>query len=411
MAETFRDRLSHAWNAFTGNTTDFGIMPMGRAYSGRQDLPRYSFSNEQTIINSIYTQIALDAASVELRHIRVDDEGRFKESMTSGLDYCLTVEANIDQTASEFRQDLFYTVLQHGAAAIVPVVTTEDPRDSNIYDVKELRVGEITEWMPRHVRLRVYDDNLNAGERKQIVMPKTSVAIITNPRYAVMNAPNSTLQRLIRKLNLLDVVDEQSSNGKLDLIIQLPYVVKSEARRAEAIKRAKDVEIQLMGSKYGVAYTDGTEKITQLNRPVENNLMTQIPYLTNMVYNQLGMTEAVLNGSADEKTMLNYQNSSIEPLLRVTSEAISRTFLTKTARKQGQQIKYFRDPFKLVPVEMIADIADKFTRAQALTANEIRDIIGRKPVSDPSADQLKNPNLNQPADSEPAPIVDPEVPE
>ena len=397
MAEKFVDRLKHAWSAFN-KSDEFGphSYDFGSSTPNRPDQLRIPMVGDQSFVTAIYNQIAIDAASVELRHVRLDDEGRFSADISSGLDYCMTQEANIDQTGFDFRLDLFMTIIQTGAAAIVPIVTDNNPTLSNMYDIKDLRVGQVVEWMPRHVRVSVYDDRSGKGVRQEIILPKTMVAIVKNPRYSVMNDRNSSLQRLTRKLALLDASDEQINSGKLDLIFKLPYAIKTSARRAQAAERAKELEMQLRGSKYGIGYIDAAETVTPLNRPVENNLMNQIPYLTTLVYNQLGMTEAVLTGTADEKTMLTYHNRTIAPLLMAASEEISRTFLSKTARAQKQTIQFYRDPFKLVPVEMIAEIADKFTRAQVLTANEVRQIIGRKPVKNAAADTLANPNLNQP---------------
>jgi hypothetical protein len=328
-----------------------------------------------------------------IKHVRLDENGRFKEEINSGLQNCLNVEANIDQTGRAFLQDVVMSMLDEGCVAIVPVDTTVNPKISGSYEINTMRTGKIIEWYPAHVRVRVYNER--KGIHEEITLPKSSVAIIENPLYAVINEPNSTMQRLIRKLNLLDVVDEQTSSGKLDLIIQLPYVIKSEARRKQAEERRKDIEMQLSGSKYGIAYTDGTERITQLNRPAENNLMKQVEYLTSMLYSQLGLTQSIMDGSADEKTMLNYYNRTIEPILSAIVDEMKRKFLTKTARSQNQTVMYFRDPFKLVPVENIAEIADKFTRNEIMTSNEIRQIVGMKPSNDPGADELRNKNLNQ----------------
>jgi hypothetical protein len=369
----------------------------GAAYGSRPDRIRLRFSNERSIIASIFTRLSIDVASIDIRHVRLDAEKRYLEDIDSGLNNCLTLEANIDQAARHFRQDIALTLFDKGTCAIVPVDTTINPSVSGAFDIKTLRVGEIVGWFPQHVRVSVYNEA--KGYREELTLEKKFVAIIENPLYSVMNEPNSTLQRLIRKLNLLDVVDEQSSSGKLDMIIQLPYVIKSEARRQQAEQRRKDIEFQLKGSQYGIAYTDGTEKITQLNRPAENNLMKQVEYLMNLLYSQLGLTPDVMNGTADEKAMLNYYNRTIEPIVAAAVEAMRRTFLTKTARSQNQSILYFRDPFKLVPVEQIAEIADKFTRNMIATANDIRVAIGWRPAKDSSADKLKNANM--PAPSEP----------
>lgn len=397
VAQRFSTRLKHAWNAFVDPQRDRRREPFsdyyGASYGTRPDRVRLNFSNERSIISSIYTRVGIDVAGVGIRHVRTDDQNRYLEDIDSGLNNCLTLEANIDQAARMFRQDLAMTLLDRGVAAVVPVDTSISPLDTGGFDIKTLRVGWIVSWYPQHVRVSLYNDQ--RGLREEITLPKSMVAVIENPLYSVMNEPNSTLQRLIRKLNLLDGIDEQSASGKLDLIIQLPYVVKSEARRQQAEQRRKDIEFQLKGSKYGIAYTDGTEKITQLNRPAENNLMGQIEYLTKMLYGQLGLTEEVMNGTADEKAMLNYWNRTIEPMLDAIVEAMRRTFLTKTARSQKQTIMYFRDSFKLVPVESIAEIADKFARNEILSSNEIRQVIGFKPAKDPKADKLINSNMPQ----------------
>jgi len=388
------NRLIHAWNAFTNWETARPVSyDVGPSYSYRPDRIRNTISNERSIISSIYTRIAIDVAAVDIRHVRLDEDNRYSDNINSGLNDCLTVEANIDQAASQFRQSIVSVMLNGGVAAIVPVDTTIDPSQSGGYDIQTLRVGEILEWMPYHVRVRLYQES--TGQHKDIVLEKKYVAIVENPLYDVMNKPNSTLQRLIRKLNMLDAVDEQSSSGKLDMIIQLPYVIKSEARKTGAEQRRVDIENQLRGSKYGIAYIDGTEKITQLNRPAENNLLKQIEYLTNMLYGQLGITAEVMNGTADEATMLNYNNRTVEPILRAIVEAMRRTFLTKTARSQKQSILYFRDPFKLVPIAQVAEIADKFTRNEIASANDIRVAIGWKPSKDAKADQLRNANMPQ----------------
>lgn len=411
---TVSSRLKHAWNAFLNQSPEgadrlksFDIRyDAGLVYGGRPDRRRLTYSNERSIISSIYTRLSIDVAAVQIKHVRLDDSDRYVEDIDSGLNNCLTIEANIDQAARAFRQDIAMTLFDKGVAAIVPVDTSINPVISGGFDIKTLRVGEVVAWRPRHVRVSLYNED--KGRREEITLEKKFVAVVENPLYAVMNETNSTLQRLIRKLNLLDGVDEQSSSGKLDLIIQLPYVIKSEARRQQADQRRKDIEFQLKGSQYGIAYTDGTEKITQLNRPAENNLLTQIEYLTKMLYSQLGLTEEVMNGTADEQAMLSYYNRTIEPLLTAVTEAMNRTFLTKTGRSQKQTVMYFRDPFKIVPVGSIADIADKFTRNEILSSNEIRSIIGFKPASDPKADQLRNsnmpqPTLSEPNDSQPAP--------
>jgi hypothetical protein len=392
------DRLKHAWNAFTTGRDPLRTYTgeYGEFYGGRPDRQRLHFSNERSIISSIYNRLGIDVSGVEVRHVRTDDQGRYLEDIDSGLNNCLVLEANLDQAARHFRQDIAMTLFDKGIAAVVPVDTSISPLESGGFDIQTMRVGDIVGWFPKHVRINLYNENL--GRRQEITLPKATVAIVENPLYSVMNEPNSTLQRLIRKLNLLDAVDEQSASGKLDLIIQLPYVIKSEARRQQAEQRRKDVEFQLKGSQYGIAYTDGTEKITQLNRPAENNLMSQIEYLTNLLYSQLGLTPEVMNGTADEKTMLNYWARTIEPILDGMVEAMRRTFLTKTARTQKQTIMYFANRLKLIPVGGeggIADIADKFTRNEIASSNEIRQIIGWKPSKEAKADQLVNSNMPQ----------------
>lgn len=397
MDLSFGSRVKRLWNAFTNRdpTTNYTYSSMGSSYSYRPDRPRFTRGNERSIITSIYNRIALDVAAIDIRHARLDDSGRYKEDINSGLNNCLTLDANIDQTGRAFIQDIVMSMCDEGSVAIVPVDTTDDPTMTNSYDIESMRTGRITQWMPRHVKVEVYNDR--TGRKEDLILPKERVAIIENPFYAVMNEPSSTLQRLKRKLNLLDVVDEQASSGKLDLIIQLPYVIKSQARRNQAESRRKDIENQLSGSRYGIAYTDGTERITQLNRPVENNLLKQIEYLTNLLYSQLSINQAVMDGTADEKTMLNYNNRTIEPIVSAIVDEMKRKFLTKTARTQGQSILYFQDPFKLVPVADIAEIADKLTRNEIATSNEIRQTIGWKPSSDPNADVLRNKNLSEPA--------------
>jgi Phage portal protein len=392
----FGGALKHAWNVFTNQDKRNEIRSFqdyGPSYSLRPDRLRFRIPNERSIVSSIYTRLGIDVASVDMRHVRLDDENRYVEDIDSGLNNCLTVEANIDQAARAYRQDIALTLFDKGVAALVPIDTTINPEQTSGYDILTLRVGEIVQWYPYHVRVSVYNEAIAA--RQEITLQKSMVAIVENPLYSVMNEPNSTLQRLLHKLNLLDAIDEQSASGKLDLIIQLPYVIKSEARRQQAEQRRKDVEFQLKGSQYGIAYTDGTEKITQLNRPAENNLMAQIEYLTAMLYSQLGLTEDVMNGTADEKAMLNYWNRTIEPILTAMVEAMRRTFLTKTARTQKQSVVFFRDPFRLVPIENIAEIADKFTRNEIMTSNEIRQVVGLKPHADPKADQLINSNMPQ----------------
>lgn len=406
MEMSFGSRLKHAWNAFTGNV-QMNYRDLGMSHSYRADRPRMSRGNERSIVTSVYNRIALDVAALNVQHVRVDENGRFLSVIDDGLNNCLTLEANVDQTARSFVQDVVISMFDEGSVAIVPVDTTTDPNVSGSYDIQSLRVGQILDWYPQHIRARVYNEQ--TGRKEDIVVPKSAVAIIENPLYAVINEPNSTMQRLIRKLNLLDVIDEQSGSGKLDLIIQLPYVIKTEARRQQAENRRKDIESQLSGSKYGIAYTDGTEHITQLNRSVNNNLMSQIEYLTSMLYSQLGITQSILDGTADEKTMLNYNNRTIEPIISAIVDEMKRKFLTKTARSQRQSISFFRDPFKLVPVNEIAEIADKFTRNEIMTSNEIRQVVGMKPSDDPRADELRNKNLSEPSgsdqQSEEAPIT------
>lgn len=395
-------RLKHAFNTFTQNQpqpqpapasvgTQSSVSYGNVSYGGRPDRPRMHYSHERSIITSIYTRIAIDLASVHIKHVRLDEQSRYLQDMDSGLNNCLTVEANLDQGSRDFRQDIAMTLCDKGYLAVVPVDTSLNPNVTASYDIHTMRVGEIVAWYPKHVGVSLYNEE--TGRREELVLDKRNVAIVTNPLYSIMNEPNSTLQRLIRKLNLLDAVDEASASGKLDLIIQLPYVIKSEARRQQAEQRRTDIEDQLKGSAYGIAYTDGTEKITQLNRPAENNLMAQITFLTTMLYGQLGLTEEVMNGTADEKTTLNYWNRTIEPMAAAITESLHRSFLTRTARTQKQAIRFFRDPFKLVPIDNIAEIADKFTRNEVMSSNEIRQVIGMVPSSDPKADQLVNSNM------------------
>ncbi len=396
MEITLGSRLKHAWNAFLSREPTSYYQGLGRGYSYRPDRPRLTRGNERSIVTSVLNRIALDAAAINIQHVKLDENGRFLSVVNSGLNNCLTLEANLDQTARAFVHDIVMSMMDEGCVAIVPVDTTLNPEVTGAYDIVTMRVGQVLEWYPQHVKVRVYNDR--RGEKEDILLPKSMVGIVENPLYAVMNEPNSTLQRLIRKLNLLDAVDEQAGSGKLDLIIQLPYVIKTEARRAQAEKRRKDIEEQLSGSKYGIAYTDGTEHIVQLNRAVENNLMTQIEYLTSMLYSQLGITKGVMDGSADEQTMLNYYNRTIEPILAAVVDEMKRKFLTKTARSQLQSISFFRDPFKLVPVIQLSEISDKMTRNEIMSSNEIRQIIGMKPSKDPKADELRNKNLSEPAD-------------
>ena len=395
------NRLQHAWNAFMNKDPteyvyhDYG----GIGYGHRPDRIRLTRGNDRSIITSVFNRIALDVAAVDLRHCRLDEAGRYSEDIDSGLNNCLTLEANLDQTARALIQDCVLSMFDEGCVALVPVDTTKDPSFTDSYDILTMRTGSILEWKPSHVKVRVYNER--TGKKEDITVPKRTVSIIENPLYAIINEPNSTAQRLMRKLSLLDVTDEQTASGKLDLIIQLPYIVKTEARRTQANKRREDIERQLTGSKYGIAYTDGTEKITQLNRPVENNLMSQVEYLTNQLFSQLGITQSILDGTADEKTMLNYYNRSIEPIVSAIVDEMKRKFLSKTARSQKQSIKAFRDPFRLVPVNDIAEIADKFTRNEIMTSNEVRQIIGMKPSDDPKADELINSNISQPENNQP----------
>ena len=386
-------RLKHAYNAFTNRDPTGSYISIGPGYSSRPDRPRMSHGNEKSIVTSIVNRIALDVASVEIRHCRLDDDGRYIEEINSGLNKCLKLEANIDQTSRAFIQDLVISAFDEGAVAIVPVDTTLNPEVTDSWDVQSMRAGKILEWYPEKVLIRVYNDR--TGEKEDILLPKKQVGIFENPLYTVFNEPNSTMKRLVRKLSLLDVTDERTASGKLDLIIQLPYVVKTQTRREQAENRRKDLEDQLAGSKYGVAYIDGTERVTQLNRSVENNLMKQIEYLTNMLYSQLGITQSVLDGTADEKTMLNYTNRTVEVFVSAIADEMKRKFLSKTARSQGQSIEYFRDPFRLVPIDNIAEIADKLTRNEIMTSNEIRQKIGMKPSKDPKADELRNSNISQ----------------
>jgi hypothetical protein len=396
------DKMRKAWNAFVVNEVpqEVSYTSAGVSYStASPSRPRFRYSNERSIITSIYNRISIDVAGVTLKHIKLDEKGRYKEDMPSSLNDCLTLEANLDQAPRAFRQDIVMTLFDKGVAAIVPVDTAVNPQTNEVFEIYTLRVGEIVNWYPRHVRVSVYNEA--KGVREEITLEKRFVAIVENPLYSVMNEPNSTLQRLIRKLNLLDAVDEQSGSGKLDLIIQLPYVIKSESRRLQAEKRREDIEFQLKGSQYGIAYTDGTEKITQLNRPAENNLLKQVEYLVNMLYDQLGITEAVMNGTADEKVMLNYNVRTVEPIVDAVVEAMQRAFLGLIGTKRSEKIHYFKDPFKLVPVSQIADIADKLGRNEVLSSNEIRGIIGFQPSSDPKADKLMNSNMPQQSDTEP----------
>lgn len=399
------DRVRRGWNAFINNRDPTNWhRDASWGYTYRPDRKRYSAGNERSIVTAILNRISMDAAAIDIKHVRLDDNGRYKEDILSGLNECLTVQANIDQSGRAFRQDIFMSMMVEGVVAIAPIDTDTDPEFSNSYRIESMRTGQITQWYPRHVQIRAYNDQ--TGKHEEIKFSKCDVAIAENPFYAVMNGPNSTLQRLTRKLNLLDAIDEQSGSGKLDLIIQLPYVVKSPTRKKQAEERRQSIEDQLSGSKYGIAYTDGTERITQLNRPVENNLMKQIEYLTNLLYSQLGITQEIMNGTANEQTMLNYHNRTIEPLVAAVVDAMKMTFLTKTARSQKQSIMFFREPFKLTPAEKLAELSDKLTRNEIATSNEMRQVIGWKPSSDPKADELRNSNITQPdAKTPPAPKV------
>lgn len=388
----FINRLQHGWNAFL-NRDPTVAYDTGPGYYRRPDRIRFTRGNERTIMTSIFNRIALDVAAVNFKHCKIDDDGRYIEDVKSGLNNCLNLEANIDQTSRAFIQDIVMSLLDEGSVAIVPIDTSLNPKVTGSYDILSMRTAKILEWKPAHVKVKIYNDR--TGLKEEVLLPKSMVAIIENPLYAVINEPNSTMKRLMRKLSLLDVTDEQTASGKLDLIIQLPYVIKTEARRQQAENRRKDIEMQLAGSKYGIAYTDGTERITQLNRSLENNLMQQVEYLTNQLFSQLGITQDILSGTADEQAMLNYYNRSVEPIVSAITDEFKRKFLTKTARSQMQSISAFRDPFKLVPVNNIAEIADKFTRNEILTSNEIRQIIGMKPADDPKADMLVNSNISQ----------------
>lgn len=405
MENTLGSRLKHAWNAFVNNRDPtVGYRDIGGGYSYRPDRPRLTRGNERSIVTSVYNRIALDTAAIRIQHCKLDENGRLVSTMNSKLNNCLTLEANIDQTARAFIQDAVMSMLDEGCVAIVPVETTLNPKLTESYDISSMRTAKIIEWYPQHVRVRLYNER--TGQKEDIILPKKTVAIVENPLFAVINEPNSTMQRLIRKLSLLDVTDEQTASGKLDLIIQLPYIIKTDARRQQAEQRRKDIEMQLAGSKYGIAYTDGTEKITQLNRSLDNNLMKQVEYLTNLLFSQLGITQTILDGTADDKTMLNYYTRTIEPIIAAITDEMKRKFLSKTARSQGQSIMFFRDLFKLVPVNDIAEIADKFTRNEIMTSNELRQIVGMKPSDDPKADQLINSNLNHPEETE-TPEVEP----
>lgn len=396
MEINFGTRLKHAWNAFMGRDPTYSLRHPGIGYSYRPDIPMFTRGNERSIITALYNRIAIDAASINVRHIRLNDQKRYDSDMKSDLNYCLETEANIDQTGRELIQDIVMSMLDEGCVAVIPVDTDDNVLETDSYEIYTLRTGRIVAWYPDYIRVKAYNEL--TGEKEEIDFPKSQAAIIENPFYSVMNEPNSTLQRLIRKLNMLDAIDEQSSSGKLDLIIQLPYTIKTEARQLQAEKRRQDITEQLTGSKYGIAYTDATEHITQLNRPIENNLLSQIEYLTNMLYSQLGITQGVLDGTADDKVMTNYYTRTIGPIMTAITEEMNRKFLTKTARTQGQSIVFFNDPFRLVPVSQLPDIIDKFTRNEVMTSNEFRQIMGLKPSDDPNADELRNKNISQSSD-------------
>lgn len=391
-------RLTHAWNAFMNRDPTRGYRSYGNGYSSRPDRARFTRGSERSITAAIFNRIALDVAAFDIVHCRLDDEGRFTEVIKSPLNKCLSLEANIDQSARAFIQDVVTTMFDKGCVALVPIDTSDEPNETGSFDIYSMRVGEIIEWFPKAVKVRVYNDE--TGEKEDVVVLKRATTIIENPLYAVINERNSAIQRLIKKINLLDVIDEQSGSGKLDLIIQLPYVIKTEARRQQAENRKKDIEEQLANSKFGIAYTDSTERITQLNRPVENNLLKQIEYLTNLAYSQIGITQSIMDGSADEKTMNNYYNRTIEPIISAIVDGMKRTFLTQTARSQKQSIEFFRDPFKLIPASEMAEIADKMIRNEVMTKNEVRQKMGLKPSSDPEADKLSNPNINKPEEAQ-----------
>ena len=386
-------RIQRGWNAFRNRDPTTDYRDYGESYYYRPDRPMFTRGNERSIATSVYNRIALDASSIVIQHVRLDENSRFSSVINSGLNNCLNLDANLDQTGRAFLQDVVMSMLDEGCVALIPVITDSDPDTTNSYEILSMRTGRIIEWHPAHVKVRAYNEL--TGRKEDLILPKSTVAIVENPLYAVINEPNSTMQRLIRKLSLLDVTDEQTASGKLDLIIQLPYVIKTPARQQQAEDRRKAIEMQLASSKYGIAYTDGTERITQLNRPAENNLMKQIEYLTNLLYSQLGITQTIMDGTADDKTMLNYYSRTIEPIVSAIVDELKRKFLTKTARSQGQSIMFFRDPFKLVPVNDLAELADKFTRNEIMTSNEIRQIVGMKPSDDPKADELKNSNISE----------------
>lgn len=396
-------RIRRSWNAFFNSPEQTSSGVIGYGYGVRPDRVRLNYGNERSIATAVYNRIAIDVSSISFKHVRVDQNGRYREEIRSGLDDCLNLNANVDQTGRAFIQDLVLSMLDEGCVAVVPTDVTFKDSNSNIFEIDEMRVGKVVQWYPQKVRVRLYNEKI--GKQQEVTLDKSMVAIIENPFYAVMNEPNSTLKRLIRKLALLDITDENNSSGKLDMIIQLPYVIKSDARRKQAEQRRSDIEMQLAGSKYGIAYTDGTERITQLNRSIDNQLMTQIEKLTTLFYSQMGLTEEILKGTADEQTQLNYSNQVLEPIASAITNAFTWKYLSKTARSQGQSVMFFKDPFKLVPVNNIADIADKFTRNEILSSNEVRGLIGFRPVDDPQADELRNKNINQSADAQQSPMA------
>lgn len=398
----FTDRLKHAWNAFRNRDPTGGVIDIGPGYSYRPDRTRFTRGNERSIVTAIFNRIAMDVAAIDIQHVRLDENGRYISTIDSGLNACLTLEANLDQTGRAFKQDVVASMLDEGCVAIVPVETVADPKRPGSLIIKSLRTGKVVEWHPEHVRVRLYNER--TGRQEEIILPKKMVAIVENPLFAIVNEPNSTAQRLMHKLGLMDVVDEKTCSGKLDLIIQLPYSTRSDLRKRNAEKRRSEIEEQLTRSQYGVAYMDATERIVQLNRPIENNLMKQIEYLTGLLYSQLGITQSIMDGSADEQTMLNYNNRTIEPIIAAIVDEMKRKFLTKTARSQRQSIVFFRDPFKLVPVSQLAEISDKMTRNEIITSNEVRQIIGMKPSDDPNADILRNKNISASAEAPRLPV-------
>ncbi len=398
--------LKHAWNLFSYEDSPKRRSPTGSSYYRNPNRASFSRGNERTIVTSVYNRLALDTASVAIRHVRLDENDRFEDYMGSGLDNCLSTEANIDQTSRNFIQDIVISMMDEGYVAVVPVDTSLDPNNTSSFDILTLRTARIVQWYPDSVTVSIYNDR--TGMKQDVTLLKSQIGIIENPLYAVINEPNSTMQRLIRKLALMDNADEEVSSGNLDLLIQLPYVVKTDAKRAQAEERRREIEAQLNGSKYGVAYIDGTEHVTQLNRPIENNFIKQVQYLTELLYSQLGLTQSILDGTADDKTLNNYFNRTIEPILAAIADEFHRKFLTKTARSQRQAVRYYRDPFKLIPVTEVSEIADKFTRNEIMTSNEVRQVIGMRPSKDPAADELRNKNLSQPTDAKTAPVEPPE---